>query len=456
MPPVTTDRATAAGGVARQAAWLRLLSVQRQETSVGREFLAGVTTFGAMGYIIVINPLILSATGADRHMLIVVTALAAMMGSLLMGLLGRLPIALAPGMGSNVVFAQVAVAGGGVSYGTALVMVLFGGILFTLFSATRLRERLVIGIPDCVRIGLQCGIGLFIATIGLRNGGLLSPAGHLGDLRQPAVLLSGAALLATPVLMMRRVPAALLLSILAVTLVGLVVPGPGGHPLTRLPAHLVQPPPLPSAFFFAFDFRAFLAHLALALPLAGYFFLSDFFSATATLIGVTRRAGLMDARGNLPNARLAYLADGLASIAGACIGSPTLAAYVESATGVESGGRTGLTALVTGILFGLTIFLWPVIAAIPPHATAPALVMVGVLMMDGLRNLEFGHFHDTASAVLILLLTVTTGNLIAGLSAGCFVWTVMALVGRVRVPSIMWLTDALLALYLCLSTLVLH
>ena len=453
---MTTER-PGAKGVARPAAWRRLLSVQpRQDASVGRELLAGLTIFGAMGYIVVVNPLILSATGADRHMLIVVTALAAMMGSLMMGLLGRLPIALAPGMGGNVVFAQVAVAGGGVSYGTALVMVLLGGILFTVFSATRLRERLVIGFPESVRIGLQCGIGLFIATIGLRNGGLLSPGGHLGDLRQPAVLLSFAALLATPVLMMLRVPAALLLSILGVTAIGLVVPGPGGHPLTRLPAHLMQPPPWPAPFFFAFDFHAFLAHLPLALPLAGYFFLSDFFSATATLIGVTRRAGLMDVQGNLPNARRAYLADGFASIAGACIGSPTVAAYVESATGVESGGRTGLTAVVTGLLFGLAIFLWPLIAAVPPHATAPALVMVGVLMMDGLRNLEFDQPRDAVSAVLILLLTVTTGNLIAGLSAGCFVWTLMAAAGRVRVPPVIWLTDALLVVYLCLSTLISH
>ncbi len=444
--------------VAVLPAWMRALSVRPVpgDASLWREVLAGATTFGAMGYIVVVNPLILAGTGMDRHVLIVVTALAAMLGSLLMGVMGRLPIALAPGMGSNVVFAQVAAASGGVSYGAALTMVLLGGLLFTVFSATRLRERLVTGFPDAVRIGLQGGIGLFIATIGLRNGGLLSASGHLGDLRQPAVLLSGAALLLTPLLMLRRVPAALLLSILAVTLLGLVVPGPDGHPLTRLPAHPVQWPPSTTRLLFAFDIHDLLANLALALPLAGYFFLSDFFSATATLIGVTRRAGLMDAQGNLPNARRAYLADGLASIVGACIGSPTVAAYVESATGVESGGRTGLTAVIAGLLFAGTIFFWPVIGAIPPQATAPALVMVGVLMMDGLRYLRFDRLPDIASAVLILLLTVTTGNLIAGLSMGCFAWTLMALAERTRVPPVMWLTDALLALDLGLSAVIQH
>ncbi|MBB3174158.1 AGZA family xanthine/uracil permease-like MFS transporter [Endobacter medicaginis] len=420
------------------------------------ELVAAFTTFGAMGYVIIVNPQILSATGADRHMLIVITAMAAMIGSLLMGLIGRLPIALAPGMGSNVVFAQAALAGDGVSYGTALAMVLIGGVLFTVFSASRLRERLVAGFPDCIRIGLQGGLGLFIAAIGLRNGGLLTSAGHFGDLRQPAVLLSFAALIVTPLLMVRRIPGALLISIAAITAIGVFVPGPGGHMVTRLPSAPVQVPPWPGAYVLAFDWHEFLTHLGLALPLVGYFFLGDFFSATATLIGVTRRAGLMDAQGHLPNGRRAYLADGLASIAGACIGSPTVVAYVESATGVESGGRTGWVAVFAGLLFGASAFFWPLIAAIPPQATAPALVMVGVLMMDGLRQLEFGRLRDMVGTVLILLLTVATGNLVAGLAAGCLAWTLLALAEQLRVPAIMWLTDAMLVLYLVLSTMTSH
>jgi len=425
-------------------------------TSLRREIVAGLTTFGAMGYVVVVNPHILSATGADPHALIVITALAAMAGSLLMGLIGRLPIALAPAMGSNVVFAQVAAAGSGVSYDTALVMVLVGGVMFTLFSATRLREHLVIGFPDAVRIGLQCGLGLFIAAIGLRNGGLIGTGGHFGDLRQPAVLLSALAVIATPVLMVLRVPAALLVSIVVITVFGLVVPGANGKMLTHLPAHMLQVPPWPTDYVMAFDFHAFLRQLPLALPLAGYFFLGDFFSATATLIGVTRRASLMDAQGRMPNARAAYLADGIASLVGACLGSSTVAAYVESATGVESGGRTGLTALVVAGLFGLSTFCWPLIAAIPAQATAPALVMVGVLMMDGIRHLDHTRLENVVSAVLILLLTVATGNLVVGLSAGCFSYTLMALALRIRVAPILLLTDGLLIAYLILSAVALH
>jgi len=425
-------------------------------TTVTRELVAGLTTFGAMGYVVVVNPHILAATGADPHALIVITALVAMAGSLLMGLIGRLPIALAPAMGSNVVFAQVAAKGVGVSYDTALVMVLLGGVLFTLFSATRLRERLVVGFPDAVRIGLQCGLGLFIAMIGLRNGGLIGAGGHFGDLRQPAVMLSALAVIMTPVLMVRRVPAALLISIVVITLLGLVVPGPHGQALTHLPDHPFQPPPWPSDYIMAFDWHAFWHDLPLALPLAGYFFLSDFFSATATLIGVTRRASLMDANGTIPNARVAYLADGVASILGACLGSSTVAAYVESATGVESGGRTGLTAIVVAVLFGLSTFCWPLIAAIPAQATTPALVMVGVLMMDGIRHLDHSRLENVVSAVLILLFTAATGNLVVGLSAGCLAYTLMALALRIRIAPILLVTDGLLMAYLALSALALH
>ncbi|GBQ88891.1 xanthine/uracil/vitamin C transporter [Acetobacter nitrogenifigens DSM 23921 = NBRC 105050] len=425
------------------------------ETSLTREFLAALTTFGAMGYVVVVNPQILSVTGADRHALIVITALAAIVGSLFMGFIGRLPIALAPAMGTNTVFAM-AVAGSGVSYGTALVMVLVGGIVFTLFSASRLREQVVMAFPEAIRTGLQCGLGLFIAKLGLMGGGLLTRDGHFGDLREPSVMLAGAALLATPVLLALRVPAALLLSIVAVTLIGLLVPGAHGDALTHLPAAPVQMPPWPSDYTFAFDFGSFMNHLALALPLAGYFFLGDFFSATATLIGVTRRAGLMNADGKLPNARAAYLADGLASMVGSCIGSPTIAAYVESATGVETGGRTGLTAILVAILFTFAMFFWPLIAAVPAQATTPALVMVGVMMMEGIRHLDCSKLENTVSAVLIMLLTVTTGNLVIGLAAGSFAYTLMALALRIRVAPVLLLTDLLLAVYVALSALTLH
>ena len=427
-------------------------------TTVSREIVAGCTTFGAMSYIVVVNPAILSATGANVHDLITVTALAAMIGTLIMALMANLPIALAPGMGSNVVFAQVVVVRLGLSYGTALTMVLIGGLLFVLLSLTRFRERLVQGFPDAIRIGLQCGIGLFIAYLGLRNGGIIASGAHgrvsFGSLRDPFVLLVFVSILLTPVLMSLRVPGALLISIGAVTAAGLFVHDPAGHPMTAHPAHLAELPSLPSSLFWAFDLRQFTGHLFLVLPIALYFFLSDFFSATATLIGVTRRGGMMDAQGRIPNARRAYLADGLASVIGAAIGSSTVAAYVESAAGVEAGGRTGLTGLVVAGLFGISLFFWPLIAIVPPQATTAALVIVGVLMMQGVRDIGAERPEDAIAAILIMLVVVTTTDLMMGLCTGCFAYTLIVLATRAwsRLTPMLLCIDAILLAYVFLIT----
>lgn len=409
-------------------------NVAGHQSSVGTEVLAGFTTFGAMGYIIAVNPAILAVTGANRADMITVTVLAAMCGSLLMAFLSRLPIALAPGMGSNAVFAQVVVVKMGLSYGTALTMVLVGGILFTCLSLSNVRQHIVRGFPASIRIGLQAGIGLFIAYLGLRSGGLIvtDPAGGVAfaDLRSPSVMVVFLSLLLIAALVAARVRGAMLLSILAVTVAGLFIQTSPGHVMTVLPAQ------------------------AVALPLTLYFFLSDFFSATATMIAVTRRAGMMDAQGNFMNSRRAFLADGLASIVGACLGSPTVGAYVESATGVEAGGRTGLTTLTVAILFGLSAFFWPLIACIPPQATTAALVMVGILMMEGLTELDISDPLQSVSAGMIVLLTVTTANLMIGICAGCFAYTVMAVATRswARLTPVFLLTNVLLVIYLVLVT----
>ena len=432
-----------------------LFDVRASGSTVGREIVAGCTTFGAMSYIVVVNPAILSATGMDLHALIITTALAAIIGTLMMALSANLPIALAPGMGSNIVFAQVVVLRMGVSYQTALAMVMTGGILFVVLSLTRFRARLVEGFPDSIRLGMQCGIGLFIAYLGLKNGGLVVQGAHgvsFGHLREPAVMLVFLGMLATPVLMAVRVPGALLLSIIVLTLIGLAVPGPHGHPVTAHPTHYLDWPTLPRRLLFAVDFRQFASHFLVLLPIALYFFLSDFFSATATLVGVTRRAGMMDAHGRIPNAQRAFTADGAASVVGALIGSSTVAAYVESAAGVESGGRTGLTGVVVATLFALSLFFWPVIAIIPPQATAPALVLVGVLMMEGIRDLDTALPENAIPPILILLLVVVTTDLMMGLSSGCFVYTLIVLARRqwAKLTPMLLAVDAVLVLYVVL------
>ncbi|SER55554.1 putative MFS transporter, AGZA family, xanthine/uracil permease [Faunimonas pinastri] len=434
----------------------RLFGVSARGSTLGREVIAGLTTFGAMSYIVVVNPAILSAAGMDRHELIITTAIASIIGTLIMALWANLPIALAPGMGSNVIFAQVVVLQMGVSYQTAFTMVLIGGILFLILSLTRIREQIVLGFPAAIRLGIQCGIGLFIAYLGLKNGGLLvvqNNSVHFGNLADPATMLTFIGVLVTPVLVAMRVPAAFLISIVLLTIAGFFLTGLNGKPVTPIPDHIVNLPVIPKELFFAFDFHEFISHFFLVLPITLYFFISDFFSATATLIGVTRRGNMMTPEGQIPNARQAFIADGLASVIGAMVGTSTVAAYIESATGVEAGGRTGLTGIVVAILFGLSLFIWPLIAIIPAQATAPALVLVGVLMMEGIRDLDVTRPENALPPIMTLLITVCTTDLMMGLTVGCFVYTLIVLATRQWQKVTPWLLglDAIFIIYMILT-----
>ena len=434
----------------------RFFCVTARSSTVSTEVVAGLTTFGTMSYVLAVNPAIMSASGMHVRSLIIVTALASMIGTLIMALWANLPIALAPGMGGNVIFAQVVVVKLGFSYHTALTMVLIGGVLFLILSATRIRERMVLGFPEPIRIGMQCGIGLLIAYIGLSNSGILSQINgqpSFGVLTSPPVLLAFIGMLATPVLVARRVPAALLVSIILITLIGIFVHGADGLALTKLPAQIALLPTFPRELFFAFDFRDFVQHFFLVLPITLYFFLSDFFSATATLVGVTRRGGLIDANGNIPNAREAYLADGAASVIGSMLGSSTVAAYVESATGVEAGGRTGLSGIVVALLFGVSLFLWPIISIIPAQATGPALLMVGVLMLEGVRGLDFSVPENAMPPFFILIITAVTTDLMMGLASACFLYTLIAAARKMwtKLTPVLLVLDAVFVVYIVLA-----
>lgn len=434
----------------------RLFGLGRNGTSAGREIVAGLTIFGAMSYVLVVNPAILASAGMDRHGLIIVTATAAMLGTLLMALWARLPVGLAPGMGSNVIFAQVAIVQMGLSYQIALAMVLVGGLGFMTLSLTGLRERIVLGFPDAIRLGIQCGIGMLIAGVGLRNGGLLVVGDHrvsFGHLSDPSVLLTYAGLVLTPVLMAIRLPAAFLVSIVGITLAGLVVHLPNGHPVTRLPDRLWAWPHYPTQYLMAVDLGGFVRHLGVVLPLTLYFFLSDFFSATATLMAVCGRPPMGTPDGRIPRAYQAFAADGVAAAMSGLLGTSTVGAYIESAAGVEAGGRTGLTALVVALLFGLSLFLWPLIGVVPAQATAGALVTVGLLMLRGLAGLDTAVPENTLPPLLIVLVIATTMNLMAALATGCFVYTLIVLARRQAhklTPMLLGL-DATLVLYLVLT-----
>jgi AGZA family xanthine/uracil permease-like MFS transporter len=425
-----------AGGNLPDRPWRSLDSffeLSGRGTRAGREVLAGFTTFGSMSYILAVNPAILGATGMNHTQLIIVTALASMLGTLIMALWANLPIALAPGMGNNIIFAQVVVLRLGLSFHIALAMVFVNSLLFIALALTGWRERIIQGFPDPMRIGIQCGLGLFIAWVGLKNSGLLvlSPASvGFAALNSGAGALAYAGLLITALLVALRVPAALLLSIVAISLLGLLVPSGTGAAITVLPNRLFAWPVTPSQTFLALDLPGLFTHFTTVLPVILYLCISDFFGVTATLVGVLRRAGMTASDGSIPNGYQAFAADGIASSVGALLGTSSVGVYVESATGVEAGGRTGLTGLTVAALFAASLFLWPLLACIPAQATAPALLIVGVLMMEGVRDIDLSKAENAFPALLIIILTACTTDLLMSLATGCFLYTLIVAAKR--------------------------
>ncbi|MDM3872350.1 NCS2 family permease [Porticoccus sp. W117] len=431
--------------------------VTKRGSTVSREVIAGLTTFAAMSYVIVVNPQILSATGMDQSSLITATAISAIIGTLIMALWANLPVALAAGMGSNLIFAFVVVGQLGVSWQTALTMVLITGVIFVVLSLTRYREKIVAAFPKSIQIGLQCSIGVFIAYLGLKNGGIMVTDENtyisFGDLTHPSTVITYVGLLLTTVLMVKRVPAAFLISIAILTVAGAFITT-NGKALTQWPSQLVDTPQLKSEILFAFNFKEFLDHFFILLPITLYFFMADFFSTAATLIGVSRRGNLLTDNGEIPNAKQAFTADAIATVSGSALGTSTVTSYIESVTGIESGGRTGLTGIVVVIMFFLAMFFWPILAVIPTQATAPTLILVGVLMLEGVTKIETQSPEQTITPLTMLLITACTADLMAGFSTGCFIYTLIILTTKQwhkLSPMLIGLNISLL-LYLGLST----
>ncbi len=418
----------------------RLYKLDQSGTTVGRELQAGATTFAAMAYILAVNPAILAAAGMPQPALITVTAITAALSTLLMGWLTNYPLALAPGMGINAYFAYTVCLGLGVSWQSALGLVFVNGVIFLSLSVSGIREKIIAAIPHQLKLAITCGIGLFIAFIGLKNGGIVvaSPATFVthGDFGTPAVLLCFAGILLTAVLIARRVPGAIILSILAVTAAGLLVPnGSGGH-VTTMPSALFSLPASPAPTFLQLNFDLLVQDFAKALPIILTLLLVDMFDNIGTLIGVTQRAGLLDQDGKLPKAGRALVADSIAAIFSSLMGTSTVVSYIESASGVEAGGRTGLTGATTAVLFLLALFLTPVILAIPAAATAPALVIVGIFMFQSVAKLQLDDFAETAPIFLIIAGIPLSFSIAEGIGLGLIAYAVLHLAtGRARQAS---------------------
>ncbi|MBL6080379.1 NCS2 family permease [Belnapia sp. T18] len=418
----------------------RLFSIAARGSTPRREVLAGASTFLTMAYIVIVNPQIMATTGMDAGAAFVATCLAAAIGSALMGLLANFPIALAPGMGLNAYFAFAVVGGMGVSWQVALGAVFLSGLIFLAVSLLRVREWLVNGIPLGLKLGIAAGIGFFLGLIGLKGMGLVvaHPATlvTLGPLSETSTLLACLGFLLIAGLSARRVPGALVIGILATALLGL----PFG--LTQF-GGIVSAPPSLAPTFLQMDIAG-----ALGLGIAGIvftFFLADLLDNTGTLIATTHRAGLMRPDGTVPNLGRALFADSGGAILGAALGTSTTVSYIESAAGIQAGGRTGLTAVTVAALFLLTLFLAPLATAIPGFATAPALVFVACLMAQALRSVEWDEMTEYVPAMITALAMPFTFSIATGIGIGFITYAALKLLaGRAaEVSGAVWLIAAL-------------
>ncbi|HEY0615262.1 MAG TPA: NCS2 family permease [Candidatus Elarobacter sp.] len=422
----------------------RYFGVAAAGSTIPRELRGGLTTFLTMSYVLFVNPQVLGVaiTGIDDafEKLLIVTALAAAIGSLLMALVARYPFAQAPGMGLNAYFAFTVVLGQKIPWQTALGAVFVSGTLFVILSVLGVRQAVVRAIPNPLKFAVTAGIGMFLAFIGLKNAGAIvaSPATFvtLGSLVAPPVLVALFGLVVTSALLVRRVRGAIVFGIAAATLAGVVMhaplyPGPHGTlvPFGGFPHGVVALPVWPSGLVGALDVRGALSLGAAAIVFT--FFFVDFFDATGTLVGLASRAGYLDENGDMPRARRTFASDGLAAMAGAVLGTSTTTAYIESAAGIAEGGRTGLTALAVGVLFLVSTLLWPLAGVIPAAATAPALIIVGALMLDGLRNIEWGDYAVAIPVFLTMIAMPLTFSIANGVSFGVISYaSIMLLSGR--------------------------
>ncbi|HEX6988075.1 MAG TPA: NCS2 family permease [Bacillota bacterium] len=442
--------------------WLeRYFAISRVGSSVGTELVAGLTTFMTMAYILFVNPNILAATGMDPQAVLMATALSAGFASILMGLLARLPFALAPGMGLNAYFAFTVVLGMGIPWQVVLGAVFIDGLIFLVISLLPIRERIIQEIPLNLKLATSVAIGLFIAFIGLTQAGLVIASDAtlvtLGNLTAPGTLVSVFGLVLTGVLLARRVRGALIWGILAATVVAMFVRVPtedgGTRTLATIPSSIGDIIAFPDWAVLANTFGQLQIGEALALGIVAIIFtftFVDMFDTAGTFIGLATKLGMVDEKGSFPGAGRGLIADATATMFGAVMGTSTVTTYIESAAGVAAGGRTGLTAVVTGVLFLLAAFLSPLALIIPGQATAPALIIVGLLMAEPIKRINLEDYTEALPAFLTLIMMPLTYSIANGLIFGILSYVVFKLIsGRwTEVKPTMWVLAVLFVFYL--------
>ena len=420
----------------------RYFKLAENHTSVKQEMLGGLTTFVTMAYIIVVNPQILAQAGMPRDGVVFATCVSAAVATLVMGLYANYPIALAPGMSLNAYFTYSVCIGMHVPWRTALAVVFFSGVLFLLLTVTRVREQIVNGMPDCLKHSTAAGIGMFIAFIGLRNAKLVvaNAATYvgLGNFADTEVQIACLGLCLTMVLMSRKCPGAILIGVFGTALFGIL------RGITNWPTAIFAMPH-PSATFLQLDFRG-ATHLGLLEILFAFLFV-DLFDNVGTLVGVCEQGGFIK-NGKIPRVGRVLVADAVGTIVGALTGTSTVTSYIESAAGVAAGARTGLSNIAVATLFLLATFCSPLATAIPAYATAPALILVGVLMTQSISQIAWQDFSEAVPAFVTILATPLTFSIATGLSLGLISYTIVKVAaGKLReINLLVWILTILFIL----------
>ena len=434
----------------------KLFKLKEKNTTVKTELIAGLTTFLAMAYILAVNPLVLSASGMDTNSVFLATAISSGIACLIMGLLANYPVALSAGMGTNALFAYTLCLGAGYTWQEALAVVFLSGLIFVLITVTGIRKTVINSIPKNMKLAIGAGIGFFVAFIGLKNAGIVvansATAVGLGDFKNPEVLLAVIGILITFAFVTKKVNAGVFWGLVAtcvigvfMSLMGLVSADPINNPLPSLSNFSLSLNFSMPTFGACFSgFKTLFSHHNWPIMTFAFLF-SDFFDTAGTLVAVGNDIGLVNEKGEMENVEGALLADAIGTVEGAVFGTSTITSFVESGSGVAAGGRTGLTACTTGVLFFLSIFLSPVLSLITSSVTTPALVVVGVLMVQQLKDIKWNDVAVAAPAFMTILVMILSYSIADGIAVGFLIYTLSTgFAGRTNeIKPIVWILDIL-------------
>ena len=415
-------------------------------TTIKQEIIAGATTFVTMAYIIIVNPKILEAAGMPFGASMAATIMTAFFGTIVMGIYAKRPFAIAPYMGENAFVAYTLVKVLGYTWQTALAAIFIAGCLFTILTIINIRTWLINAIPESLKIAFTVGIGFFLVFIGLNDTGIVkigvpgAPV-HVGNFKDPAVLLAILSFLIIAFLMIKKINGSILIGILFVTILGFILK------ISPLPNQWVSLPPDISPVFLKIDFTGAFTWGFLAVMLV--VFVMDFVDTMGTLIGLSIKANLVDEKGNLPEIEKPLMVDALSTVVASLFGTTTTGAYIESATGIEAGGKSGLTAVVTAFLFLIALFFAPFLTAVPPYAYGSSLIIVGLLMISPITKINFSDMSEVLPAFVTIALMSFTYNLGIGMTAGFVIYPLtMLIAGSIRKVSLgMWLLFVLSVLF---------